>query len=376
MHSPALLLALVSGCAGPDRRHPVSVAAPSVAPASAPAVTAPFALGAWHEHRGTSADPGPLRAAAVRWRFDVGRPVLEALASDGRTAWVPLEGDLLAFTSSGTLQWRAEVRADGTVVGTPAGPVVPSSDGVVARLDPASGETVRAWPAGGTVPGPVTALGGELAWATRDGAVMGATGWRVETGLRSAGGVASDGETLFLGGLGGELVGVRADGEAWRAILPGPVVGHPVVSGDRVLVAYGATAGNSGGVSMRHADTGTEIWRWAIGFEPAAPPAWGSAVFVADMGGVLRALDPVDGLELWSTSGRSAHSVTPIATAHSVYAVEITGRVARLDPDDGGEIWVVDLESAATGTPVVVGDTLVVGLANGTLVGLGSPGEP
>jgi len=376
MHSPALLLAVLVGCAAPGRRRTVSVAAAPVAPSSPADANTPFPLGAWHEQRGTSADPGPMRSGAVLWRFDVGRPVLEALTSDGRHVWVPVEGDLLSFTSAGRLEWRADVRAEGGVVGTPAGPVVPSSDGVVVRLAPEDGQTVQAWPAGGAVSGPVTELDGELAWVTRDGALMGATGWRVETGVVPAGGAASDGEALFIGSLGGELVAARASGEIWRATLPGPAIGHPVVSGDQVLVAYAATAGHSGGVSMRSAETGRERWRWAIGFEPSAPPAWGSAVFVADMGGVLRALDPADGLELWSTSGRSAHSATPIATAHSVYAVEVTGRVARLDPDDGGEVWVVELESAATGTPVIVGNTLVVGLANGTLVGLGSPAGP
>ncbi|MEC8423654.1 MAG: PQQ-binding-like beta-propeller repeat protein [Myxococcota bacterium] len=204
---------------------------------------------------------------------------------------------------------------------------------------------------------------------------MGASGWVVETGISAAGGGASDGERLFFGGREGSLVAVDPAGERWRASLPGPVIGHPVVNGSQVLCAYAAAAGHSGGISLHDTATGKEVWRWGAGFEPAAPPAWGAAVLVPDMGGVLRALDPADGSELWHTNGQTAYSTTPVATPLSVFAVEVTGRVSRLDPDDGGEVWITDLASAATGTPVVVGETLVVGLANGSIVGLGTPLE-
>lgn len=376
MRSPVPgLLALTVACTGAAPRRAVSVAPPDAAVDAEPGARTALPLGRWHERRSTTPDAGPTRSGVELWRHDVGRPVLEALATDGEQLWASVEGDILSFSPDGTRLWTAPVRAGGAVIASDEGPAVASGDGVVVVLEGADGTTRRAWPAGGDLAGPPVAVDGGLAWVTRPGTVVGASGWVVDTGIRAAGGGASDGHTLFFGG-GGELVAVTRDGERWRAGLPGPAIGHPVVNGDRVLVAYGAGAGHSGGVSMHGAADGAELWRWAIGFEPAAPPAWGGAIFVPDMGGVLRALDPEDGEEIWRTTGQTAYSATPIATPLSVYAVEITGRVTRLDPDDGGEIWVTDLSSAATGTPAVLGDVLVIGLANGSVVGLGAGAAP
>lgn len=369
------LLALSLACSGTTRRRAVSVAPPDTSQDAGEDTHKALPLGRWYERRSTTPDRGPTRTGVEVWRYDVGRPVLEPLGTDGERVWASVEGDVLAFDPGGVLAWSAQVRAEGSVIASDAGPAVASSDGVVVVLKSDDGMTRRAWPAGGGVAGAPVAVDGELAWVTRAGSVVGASGWVVDTGVEASGGGASNGETLFFGGLGGELLAVGSGGERWRVSLAGPAIGHPVVNGTRVLVAYGAGAGHSGGVSMRDIATGAELWRWGIGFEPAAPPAWGGAIFVPDMGGVLRALDPEDGTEIWRTTGQTAYSATPVATPLSVYAVEITGRVTRLDPDDGGEVWVTDLASAATGTPAVLGDTLVIGLANGSLVGLGAAPE-
>lgn len=366
------LLTLAVACSGPSRRRAVSIAPPADPASEAGASADALPLGRWYERRSTTPDRGPARAGEELWRLGIDRPVLEALGTDGEQVWASVEGEVLALGPGGAELWRADVRAQGAVIASDEGPAVASSDGVIVVLRPTDGITRRAWPTGGDVAGSPVSVGGELAWVTRAGSVVAASGWVVDTGVRASGGGASDGETLFFGGREGVLLAVGAGAERWRVDLPGPAIGHPVVNGGRVLVAYGAGTGHSGGVSMRDGATGEELWRWAIGFEPAAPPAWGGAIFVPDMGGVLRALDPEDGAELWRTSGQTAYSATPIATPLSVYAVEVTGRVTRLDPDDGGEVWVTDLASAATGTPAVLGDTLVVGLANGAIVGLGA----
>lgn len=368
-------LALALGCGGPPRRHVVSVSPSLTDGERNPSVSDALPLGRWHELRNTTPDHGPVRAGVVLWRRDVGQPVLEALETDGEHVWASVDGTVWAFRHDGGPVWDAQVRAQGPVLATAHGPAVASTDGIVAVLDAADGQTRRAWPAGGDVLGGPVAVGEGFAWVTRAGTVVGGSGWVVETGVAAAGGGASDGESLYFGGQGGSLLAVDPAGERWRVSLPGPVIGHPVVNGPRVLCAYAAAAGHSGGISLHDTATGAEVWRWGTGFEPAAPPAWGATILVPDMGGVLRSLDPVNGNELWHTNGQTAYSTTPVVTPLSVFAVEITGRVSRLDPDDGGEVWTTDLASAATGTPVVVGETLVVGLANGSIVGLGSPSE-
>ena len=363
------LLGTVAACGGSARQRPVSVT-PGIA-VEDPAGTGTLELGRWHERRGTSPDAGPTASANLAWRTAAPGSVLDAVGTDGDTLWVSVEGRVLSLTRDGSVAWDEDVRAVGAVTATDEGPAVATADGVVLVLEPQDGKTRKAYPAGGTLAGPPTTLGGELAWVNQNGTVVGASGWVVEAATSAAGGAVSTGDMLFFTTREGELVATNPSGVQWRSPMPGGGIGHPVTNGTIVLSAYGVRTGGSGGVIAFSAEDGAEVWRWATGFEPAAPPAWGSAVFVADMGGVLRALDPLTGEEIWHTEGETAFSATPTVTPLSVYAVEVTGRVSRLDPDDGGQVWVIDLASAATASPAVMGDLLVVGLANGSVVAIG-----
>ncbi len=368
---PAALLLVACGPKAPRRAVNVAPTLPTDDAADGAGVSRP--LGRWHELRGTSPDPGPTFDGAPQWRVEVDGPVLASLETDGVVAWVVVNGRVLALQSDGTVLWDTDLRATTAVLATDEGPAVGTSDGVVAVLEPSDGSTRRAYPAGGELAGPPVVVDGGLAWVTTAGHVVSADGWLVEAADSAVGGSASDGEALYFSTRAGELVAVGRDGVRWRVELPGRGIGHPVTDGQLVLATYGAGPGHSGGVMAVTVGTGTEQWRWGIGFEPAAPPAWGGAIYVADMGGELRALDPESGAEIWRTAGQTAFSATPRATPFSIYAVEVTGRVTRLDPDDGGEIWVTDLASAITASPAVVGERLIVGLANGQVIGLGTP---
>ena len=375
-HSAALLLGLVAAC-GPksEPRRVVALAAPAVSTRATPTLASVVGdAGPWYQRRAVFDGDGPAQRPEVAWRVSLGQPITQALTTDGGAIYVVSGGSVHALSADGDLLWSSEARAVGPVSPLREGPAVATSDGVVLALDPADGRHAGAWVAG-DVAGLAVPLNGDVAWVTVDGAAAGGTGWvhPLDAPDRSVDGPASTGTQMVYTTAGGKLVVASERGIAWTTDLPGPGIGHPATDGDTVVAAYGAGQGHAGGVIAFRLTDAYELWRWALALEPAAAPALASVALVPDLGGQLNALDLASGELLWRTSGDGAWSSTPAIGGMGAFATEVQGRVTRIDLDDGGEIWSVDLQSAIAADPVVVGDTLVVGLANGDVVGLSAP---
>jgi outer membrane protein assembly factor BamB len=371
-----LLLSLVAACApkaAPRRAVQLVAAEPSARPAPSLASSIGEA-GPWYQRRAVFDGAGPARRPEVAWRVSLGEPITQSLTTDGGAIYAVSGGTVHAIGPDGDHLWSSEARAVGPVSPLREGPAVATSDGVVLALDPADGRHAGAWVAG-DVAGLAVPLNGDVAWVTVDGAAAGGTGWvhPLEAPDRSVDGPASTGALMVYTTAGGKLVVASERGIAWTAGLPGPGIGHPVTDGDTVVAAYGAGQGHAGGVIAYRLTDAYELWRWALALEPAAAPAVATVALVPDLGGQLNALDLMTGELLWRTAGEGAWSSTPAIGGMGAFATEVQGRVTRIDLDDGGEIWSVDLKSAIAADPVVVGDTLVVGLANGDVVGLAPP---
>lgn len=380
MHSPLLAsllsllgLGLLAGaCASPASLRRTVAAQPSARPTPAPEPhSLQHAHGPWHQRRGAFAADGPAARPREAWRATLGAPITHTLTTDGEVIYVVSGTTVFALDARGQTLWFHDANATGPVAPLPTGPAVATASGAVLSLARDTGERAEAWVGGGPS-GLAVPIGHDIGWATQEGSLRGASGWEHQPAASApaAGGAASTGDRILFSTSRGALVAADLQGIVWEAALPGPGVGHPATDGSTVVAAYGAGQGHSGGVAAFRVEDGTELWRWGLSLEPAASPALGQLVLVPDLGGALTALHPETGAVVWQTSSDFSWSATPAIGRMGAFATEVHGRVSRIDLDDGGEVWSVDLRAAIAAAPVLVGDTLVVGLANGDVVGL------
>ena len=383
MRSSLLLVlpVLLTACGARGHTDRRTLRAPPATTPDAVAVPPPRSVagdaGPWHHRRGVFSADGPAARPNERWRRALGAPITLPLTTDGTYIYAVSGGTVHQLTRDGEVRWSAPARAVGPVAPLHGAPAVATEDGVVLLLDPDTGRHDAAYVASEPI-GTAVPVGAELAWVESDGTVSSGSSWTYDTGEPGAasGGPVSAGEVLLYGTQSARLRAVTPAGLRWSVQLPGPAVGHPTTDASRVLVAYGAGQGHSGGVAAYALEDGRELWRWALSLEPAAPPALGRLVLVPDLGGQLNALDPDTGELVWRTPGESSWSATPAIGGMGAFATEIHGMVVRIDMDDGGLVWRADLRSAIASSPVLIGDTLVVGLVSGDVVALGpSPAD-
>ena len=151
----------------------------------------------------------------------------------------------------------------------------------------------------------------------------------------------------------------------------------PASDGKHIFVTFGAL-----GQVAAYDLEGEEKWRVDTGvFSTGNDFGWGISlvyhdglVFVQndnEEDSFLVALDSANGEERWRAQATGELSATPAALPGSVIVAGADGVVARYDTDDGGLVWRKELGVAVTGDPTVLGNTLVMGLADGRVVALG-----
>ncbi len=367
------MLLLLLGCGG-GATVPVRVApdmagpAPELVPIAWPAPPAD----AWRsgQFAGTPIGQSPSEV----WSRMLPGPIIEPVTSDGERVYAVAEGRVYCFDLDGAALWNIRTRASGGVGITDQGPVVGTEAGTVVVLDPKTGATLRTLPAGGSVRGLPVQLVTEIAWVTVHGGVGSSAGdWGREVALSAAGGVAADGDTLFVTSLEGALLAVDRTGVLWQAELPGAAVEGAALDADHVYVPISSSTGQPGGV-LAFDRAGNEVWRHQTTFQPAGPLAVGRHVYVPDKDGHVYALDRATGERAWAAEGFGEFSAQPALIEGQVYAGNGDGNLYRLDGDDGGVVWKVPLGASVTGDPVYVRGRLFVGLANGRLVALAEGG--
>lgn len=227
---------------------------------------------------------------------------------------------------AGSLQppvaWKYSIGKAGNAVFTPvlAGDsvYVADGDGVLARLNAASGKEI----------------------------------WRIKTGTDLTAGVGSDGEVVVVGDKKGVILAFDANGkELWKAqasseVLSSPVVGGGVVvvrSVDNVITAYEAKTGAKRWNVTR--TTPALTLRNAPGMVISGPN-----VYVAQPGGKLVVLALAGGLPRFEVAvgeprgATELERVTDIAGAPVIFekdvcAVSYQGRVACYDATTGAPSW-------------------------------------
>jgi len=308
---------------------------------------------------------------------------IEALLTDGTRVFASA-GGVIQMVRSEKVVWSQAVRtrslallADGLWL---------SRETEAVRLDVGTGGiSVRA-EAGGELASGVQPLGESgRAWQTREGTVHTSGGWFLAlgfvdaagrstgVGLTSAGaGIATDAGVVYATSLDGVLLAADEKGERWRAPLPGPPVGSPVLGEGLVAVAVAAQDGEDGGIVVVDR-AGAPRWR-ARAASPALAPGLGPngdggwTLYVANRTGDLVALDADTGRPRWDVG--FAGAITAMTVQDDVVLVaSADGALSAVEVADGGGRWHTQL-GVITAPPLVVGPRVWVGLADGSLVAL------
>jgi outer membrane protein assembly factor BamB len=365
-------------CAPPDAqaakgpRRVVTAPQPSEAP---PVAANPTPVPAVSPDRGwhLSDEPGPRVAPTVCWALSMGAPVVWEIVSDGTLIYGAQEGAVWAVSRDGVERWRSAIKASGNLALINGKLIAPVGEGRVVAMNPNNGLILEEWTSGGPVIGAPVAVGGEPAWVNAYGAVAGASGWTVQASDSASAGPASDGSVVVFPTNTAELISVQRDRVRWRARLPGPGEGQPVIGDELVYVAYIGEEGRPGGVLAVHPETGLEVWRTPIDEDPTGGLSLGKALLVGDREGTLVGLDPKTGDRLWVAPIDGGLTTVATQGRFGAFVGNADGRVHRFDVEDGGEGWRVKLPATVTSGPLILDDRLYVGLVDGTLACLGEP---
>ncbi len=196
-------------------------------------------------------------------------------------------------------------------------------------------------------------------------------------------GVTVDGGTAYVADESGNVYAVdAATGQiSWTRALLGQPRGPLAVADGMVFAtpqAQGTQQQIAASVVALDAGTGEQVWS----FNPRVPTnlasiaaADGPTVVVSfrdgnATDGAIYGLDASDGSKRWSgrlTSLTSPFSA-PAAAGGSVYVAGITGGLERIDSATGERVWLFQYnQQELRSSPVVVGDTVLLGLGDGSL---------
>jgi eukaryotic-like serine/threonine-protein kinase len=271
---------------------------------------------------------------------------------------------------SGSVTWSIP-RAAGTVL--------------MPAIDPASGTAVYAE---GNAKGKNALVIVEAKTGTEIGRVS------LHQPIRSAPTIA-DGQVLF-GARDQYLYDIDLAGRCvrWRFRTAGMVNGAPAVDGGQVFAIsedgktgratlYSLPVGASGCSAGAASAAISPAWTYVppgIGFNDTAPTVAGGVVYAGFGGtpgepGSVRAVDERTGALKWHQAVRFAFVSTtaPAVSGRMVYANDLGGGVYAFEASSGVRRWDYAFDSPIqSSAPLIAGNTVYVGLDDGTLVALGT----
>ena len=218
-------------------------------------------------------------------------------------------------------------------------------------------------------------------------------------------------DNVFVGGYDSILYSYDLQGnERWQEPLGGRIIGGPAVAGNLVIAGVAlddAKGGQQGTLYAFAADTGDSVWsfstegpiwsaptvyegvvyfgtlgkvifavsvaegreQWRVdtgGAVVASPLIVGGRVYVGAFDSVFYALDARTGEEVWRFSGAERwYWAKAIAHQGTIYAPSLDGNLYALDALSGELRWTFETEGAIVGSPVIMGDRIIVPVADG-----------
>jgi len=371
--SPRLVLtafSLIVACApkGSTHRRVVTGSLPAeAATAPSPKSVTPHAWSSGARHQVVR---DPSGSPSVVWRVDLGTPLVHDLVVRGSQLYTAGGGEVFCVRADGSTCWTADLEAVGGLAARGSGLAVPTERETLidVAFDGAVQETLSTT---GIIADSPVVLSGELVWVTSTGQVGSETGWTVAASDSAVGRPAANERHLFFGTETGDIIAVNRAQTQWRAVLPGPVVGGVVATNARVFAAYRGEKGRPGGVTALAADSGELLWRMPLSETPAAAPALGEYLVVADRSGEIFAFETETGDLAWTAEVAGSPVTAPTLGQFGLYIGNADGRLHRFDPDDGGEIWSIQLGATPSTAPILLPQTVVIGTTDGNLIAVG-----
>jgi outer membrane protein assembly factor BamB len=372
--------------ANPRRRRPVVVVV-SVAAVVAYALAAASAFAQtsgpeWPqfqggpEHRGVS-ESGPAPPYRTRWTFTSpdGSGLSGAVVVDGLAISVGRASVYAVDVATGEVAWDV-ARADGPV----SSPAIASGRRLTLLFVDGGASTTPSpspTPADGS-PSPSPDDGAEAA-----GASLVAIGledqrevWRVPLGADSRSGVTVDGDIAYVGDQDGTLYAVDvADGRVrWTSEMPGRIDISIAASDGRAVAISRNDESRRVVVAAHEADDGERLWQITPQLSATAASSAAlteDAVIVGLADRLVRAFGVEDGEERWSSLALQLFSplTAPAVGEDAVYVADIGGGLYRLDPVDGDRGWSFQFnEVVVRSSPVIIDRWVLLGLNDGRLV--------
>ena len=191
-------------------------------------------------------------------------------------------------------------------------------------------------------------------------------GGRIVGGPAVAGGLVIAGVALdeAEGGRQGALYAFETDtgDSAWSFPTDGPIWSPPAVSAGTV---YFGTLGKA--IFAVSVDNGQEMWRFETGGAVVASPLIADGrVYVGDFDSVFYALNAQTGAFVWRFDGAERwYWAKAIAHQGIIFAPSLDGNLYALDAASGRLLWKFETEGAIVGSPVILGDRIIVPVAEG-----------
>lgn len=353
---------------------------------------APPGRGDVFDYRGSAArpgvfpGPGPSGKPGIAWTFLAGGPIAAQVAVKGRTVYLEVQsGNVVALDLvTGKPRWavtlKVEAHSSPALVGGLV--IVGAEDGVHAYRQ-ADGS--QAWwaQATGIVGGAPAVVANRLIVANDTGTATaldvgtGSTVWTAPLPAGATTSLATDGSTVVLGTLDGNLVALNAADGARRWIEDtgdGSRIGSPAIADG---VVYAPTLDDNGPgthhVFAYDLASGTQIWRVA---SPQDVPAYTPAVadglaFVDSEAHLVVALDAKTGAPRWQTDVDGVDEIVASYADGVVYTATNDGSAYALDARTGGIRWRVPINGTPYGMAVTHG-LAIVGTDAGILYAIGT----
>lgn len=152
--------------------------------------------------------------------------------------------------------------------------------------------------------------------------------------------------------------------EEWYADLDDRVItATPLAYGNNIY--FGCYAGK---FYSLNADSGKTVWTFMAGGPICSSPAqYKKNIMFGSDDGYLYSLDNEKGTLVWKFNVASPVQSSPVVAFESVF-ITADKTLFALDPGKGTILWQNSFDSSIKTSPAVVDDTVVLGLANGSIV--------
>jgi len=150
----------------------------------------------------------------------------------------------------------------------------------------------------------------------------------------------------------------------WQARIKDAAFG-PIIVGNRLI-----TSSSDGVVTALDPKTGKQIWKYQTDSRLLGPvSAADGRLFVGSDDGALFAISESDGTELYRVNLRSP-IVSAVAIAEYIYVADVKGHLNALSPVDGTVAWQVSLPSSTWTAPTISDGRVFAACRGGEVVAL------